>query len=47
MYSHEHGFYTKGALNEVRKVMTEQFKNVLEKKKESERVGDDDANVVM
>ena len=31
VYSHEHGFYTKGALIAVRKVMTEQFRDVLEK----------------
>ena len=37
MYSHEHGFYTKGALNAVRKLMTEQFKDVLEKRKGSDR----------
>ena len=47
MYSHEHGFYTKGALNKVRKVMTEQFKDVLEKMKGSEGVGADDEIDVM
>ena len=47
VYSHEHGFYTKGALNKVRKVMTEQFKDVLEKMKGSEGVGADDEIDVM
>ena len=35
IFTHEDGFYGKGAIHAVRKLMTEQFKDFLKKRKES------------
>ena len=43
VFTHEDGFYSKGAIHAVRKVMTEQFKDFLKKRKEgSPDVQDDE-----